>query len=125
MSGRRRSRTTQSQDSFCIFSRACCAGFRSNNVNVVVTKQGGNAQPFRVVVFHNQQTFSMRLRVSLDSRQRRVKAFGCGWLVNEAKRPAGEAVLSIFVQRDDLYRDVSRQRILLEMTEHGPPQHVR
>ena len=34
-------------------------------------------------------------------------------------------MLAVLVQRDDLHRDVPRQRIVLELAQHGPAQHVR
>ena len=34
-------------------------------------------------------------------------------------------MLAVFVERDDLDRNVPRQRIVLELAQHGPAQHVR
>ena len=34
-------------------------------------------------------------------------------------------MLAILVQRDDLDRDVTRQRIVLQLAQHGPAEHVR
>ena len=34
------------------------------------------------------------------------------------------SVLAVLVERDDLHGDVARQRILLELAEHRPTQHV-
>ena len=34
-------------------------------------------------------------------------------------------MLTVFVERDDLHRNVPRQRIVLELAQHGPAQHVR
>ena len=34
-------------------------------------------------------------------------------------------MLAVFIERDDLHRDVTRERVLLELAEHGPAQHVR
>ena len=33
-------------------------------------------------------------------------------------------MLTILFQRDDLHRDVSRLGVLLQLAEHGPPEHV-
>ena len=33
-------------------------------------------------------------------------------------------MLAVFVQRDDLDRNVPRQRIVLELAQHGPAEHV-
>ena len=45
-------------------------------------------------------------------------------LDDEGERAARQPVLAILVERDDLHRDVARQRILLELAEHVPAQHV-
>ena len=34
-------------------------------------------------------------------------------------------MLAVFVERDDLHRNVPGQRIVLELAQHGPAQHVR
>ena len=33
-------------------------------------------------------------------------------------------MLAVFVQRDDLDRNVPRQRVVLELAQHGPAEHV-
>ena len=33
-------------------------------------------------------------------------------------------MLAVFIKRDDLHGDVTRRRILLQITEHRPTQHV-
>ena len=33
-------------------------------------------------------------------------------------------MLAVFVERDDLHRNVPRQRIVLELAQHGPAEHV-
>ena len=45
-------------------------------------------------------------------------------LGHEREGAARKAVLAVLVERDDLHRDVPRERILLELAEHGPAQHV-
>ena len=34
-------------------------------------------------------------------------------------------MLAVFVERDDLHRNVPRQRVVLQLAQHGPAQHVR
>ncbi len=51
-------------------------------------------------------------------------ALGGGRLGDEGECAARQRVLAVLVERDDLHRDVPRQRILLELAEHGPAQHV-
>ena len=45
-------------------------------------------------------------------------------LVGERKGAARQPVPPILVQRHDLHRDVPRARILLELTENRPAQHI-
>ena len=45
-------------------------------------------------------------------------------LVTKENAPRARRVLAILVERDDLHGDVPRQRILLELAEHGPAEHV-
>ena len=73
-------------------------------------------------------TTSRRLRrgrrVLLDARQRGVDAFGRRRLGDEGEGAARQRVLAVLVERDDLHRDVPRQRVLLELAQHRPAQHV-
>ena len=73
-------------------------------------------------------TTSSRLRrgwaKSLMRDKRGFKPFGRGRLVEEREGAARQAVLAVLVQRDDLHRDVPRRRVLLQLAEHRPAQHV-
>ena len=40
------------------------------------------------------------------------------------KGAVGQAVLALLVERDDLHRNVPRERIELELVEHRPAEHV-
>ena len=53
-----------------------------------------------------------------------LDALGRRRLGDEGERAARQAVLAVLVERDDLHRDVPRQRVLLELAEHGPAEHV-
>ncbi len=46
-------------------------------------------------------------------------------LVTKEKAPLRQRVLAVLVERDDLHRNVPGQRVLLELAEHRPAQHVR
>ena len=74
-------------------------------------------------------TINRRLRrglaYSLIWDKRRADALGRGRLVDEGERAARQRVLAVLVERDDLDRNVPRQRIVLELAQHGPAQHVR
>jgi len=95
------------------------------DLDVAVVQKLLDAHLLGGVVFDQQQPLAPRLCVFLDLRQCRADAFGGGRLADERERAAGEGMLAVFVQRDDLDRDVPRQRIVLELAEHGPTQHVR
>ncbi len=83
-----------------------------------------DAELFRRIILHDQQPLAAGLGVFLDLRQRRAHAFGRGRLVDKGKRAARQRVLAVLVERDDLDRDVPGQRVVLELAEHGPAQHV-
>ena len=76
------------------------------------------------VVFNDQQTPPPRLREIPDLCQCLGNAFACRRLGDERERAARQSMLTIFVQRDDLHGYVARQRVLFELTEHVPAQHV-
>ena len=56
--------------------------------------------------------------------ERGVDAFGRGRLGDEREGAARQRVLAVLVERDDLHRDVAGQRVLLELAQHRPAQHV-
>ena len=64
------------------------------------------------------------VRVFLDARQRGFDALGGRRLGHEGERAARQRVLAVLVERDDLHRNVPGQRILLELAQHRPAQHV-
>ena len=45
-------------------------------------------------------------------------------LVTNEKAPLAKRVLPVLVERDDLHRDVPGQRVLLELAQHRPAEHV-
>ena len=73
-------------------------------------------------------TTSRRLRrgcgVFLDRVERRLQPFGRRRLGHEGEGAARQAVLAVLVERDDLHRDVPRRRVLLELAQHRPAEHV-
>ena len=79
---------------------------------------------FRLVVLDDQQPLAARLGVFLDLRQRFRDALGRGRLVDKGERAARERMLAVLVQRDDLHRNVPGKRVVLELAQHGPAEHV-
>ena len=94
------------------------------DVNIVVAQQLPDTQLLGGVVFHHQQPLAARRGVFLDPGQGRLQALGRRGLGHEGERAARQAVLPVFVQRQHLHRDVPRGRVLLQMAEHGPAQHI-
>ena len=90
-----------------------------------MAEQFGDAHLLGSVVLHDQQALASGLGIFLDLRQRRADALGRRRLVDEGERTARQRMLTVFVERDDLHRNVPRQRIVLELAQHGPAQHVR
>ena len=73
-------------------------------------------------------TTSKRLRRGVVYSLMRVKAApspsGVVGLVTKGEGPARQAVMPVFIQRQHLDRDVPGGRILFQMIEHRPAQHV-
>ena len=101
------------------------AGFGGNDLDIVVAEQFGDAHPLGRIVFHDQQAFPPRLRILLDACERGLDALGRRGLGDKGERSARQGVLAIFVKRDDLNRNMPGQRVLLELAQHRPAQHVR
>ncbi len=82
------------------------------------------AQLLGGIIFHHQQALAAARGVVLDPGQGGLQALGCGGLGYEGESPAGQSVLPVFVQRDDLHRDVPGGRILLQLTQDRPAEHI-
>ena len=89
-----------------------------------MSQQFTNAHLLGRVVLDDQQPLLARLGELLDPGQRLVDAFARRRLVDEGEGAARQAVLAVFVERDDLNRDMPGERVLLELAQHGPAQHV-
>ena len=124
MSGSRRSSTTQSHGSCRSIDKRFRAGAGGHDLDVVVAEQLGDAHLLGLVVLHDQQRLRRGLAYSLMRDKAAFDALGGGRLGDERERAARQTVLAILVERDDLHRDVPRQRVLLELAEHGPAEHV-
>ena len=100
------------------------AGAGGHEIDVVMPEQLGDAALLGGIVFDDQQALAARLHVILDPRQRRLEILGRARLVDEGEGAAGKPVLAIFVERDDLHRDMPGGGVLLQLAQHGPAQHV-
>ncbi len=83
-----------------------------------------DAHLFRRVILDDQEPLAAGLGVLLDLGQRRADAFGRGRLADVGECAARQSVLLVFVERDDLNRNVPRQRVVLQLAEHGPAEHI-
>ncbi len=99
-------------------------GVGGDDFDVVVVEQFLDAHLFRRVVLDDQQPLAARLCVFLDLGQRRGDALGGGRLVHEGERAARQCVLAIFVECNDLDRNMPGQRVVLELAQHRPAEHV-
>ena len=124
ISGSRRSSTTQSHGLSCSVFKRFAAGPGIDDLDVVMAEQFADAHLLGRVVLDDQQALLARLGEFLDARQRLVDAFARGRLVDEGEGAAGKPVLAILVERDDLHRNMPGQRVLLELAQHVPAQHV-
>ena len=95
-----------------------------NDLDVVVAEQRRNADLLGFVVLHDEQALAAQPGKLLDPRHRGLHAFGGRRLGDEGKGAARQAVLAVFLQRHDLHRNMARDRIVLELAEHVPAQHV-
>ena len=100
------------------------AGAGIDDLDVVVAEQFADAHLLGLVVLDDQQALAARLREFLDPRQRLGDAFARRRLGDEGEGAARQPVLAVLVERDDLHRDMPGQRVLLELAEHVPAQHV-
>ena len=89
-----------------------------------MAEQFADAHLLDLIVLDDQQALAPRLGKLLDARERVVDAFARRRLVDESEGAARQAMLAIFVERDDLHRNMPGERVLLELAEHVPAQHV-
>ena len=78
----------------------------------------------RVVLDDQQLRACAAAAKLLDAVERRLEAVGRERLVEVGERAALEAVLALLLDGDDLHRDVARRRVLLELAQHRPAEHV-
>ena len=100
------------------------AGADRNDLDVVVAEQLGDAHLLGRIVLDDEQTLAARLGVFLDARQRVFETFRRRRLGHERECAARESVPPVLVERDDLHRDVAGCRVLLELAQHRPAEHV-
>src|SRR6516225_1569745 len=100
-------------------------GIGCNDFDIVVVQKFADRELLGGIVLDNEEALAARFGIFLDLRKRGTDAFGRCRLVDERERPAGQRVLPILIQGNDLDRDVPRQWIVLELAQHSPAKHVR
>ena len=105
--------------------KRCRTGVRYHDIKIVVSEQFLDAHLLRGVVFDDEKPLAPRFGIRLEPRYRRSQAVLCGGLRDERERAARQSVLAVLVEAHDLNRDMPCFRILLQLAEHGPSEHVR
>ena len=92
--------------------------------DVVALDQRLDAELLGLVVLDDQQLAHARLDEGLDALEYVGEALAGGRLGHERERAALQAVLALLFHGEHLHGDVARLRIVLQVVEHGPAQHV-
>ena len=126
MSGSRRSSTTQSHGCSRMSVDSASAPVPAVTISMSSWPSSSAMLICSAVL---SSTTSSRLRRGLAYSLMRVRARlrrprGVVGLVTNENAPRAKPVLAILVERDDLHRNVPGQRVLLELAQHGPAQHV-
>ena len=124
MSGKRKSSTTQSTGPSLELVKGFKPRARDRYFDVFMAEQLHDAELLRLVVLDDQKALLARLGIRLDTRQFAFQMLLGGGLGHERKCAARQPMLTILVERDDLHRDMPGQRILFELAQHAPAQHV-
>jgi hypothetical protein len=77
------------------------------------------------IVLDHEQSLSARGGVLANACDGLFKPLSRGWFGHERERSMGKAMMPVLVEREHLYRDMASGRILLEVIQHCPTQHVR
>jgi hypothetical protein len=101
------------------------AALDRHDLDVVMPQELGDAEPLGGVVLDHEEPTAAPARIFLDARQRLLEPFLVGGLGDEGEGAARQAVLAVLVEGEDLHGDVARRRVLLELAQHRPAQHVR
>ena len=100
------------------------AGADGRDLHVVVPDQLLDAHALGRVVLDDEKLARARLGETLDAVERRLDAVGRERLVEVGERAALQTVLALLFDGADLHGDVAGFRVLLQLGQHGPAQHV-
>src|SRR5207247_11109762 len=90
---------------------------RYRDVDIVVPEQLANTQLLRRIIFHYQEPLASGRCVVLDPSQRDVKVVGARGLSDKRKCTSRQAVTSILIERQHLYRNVPGCGILFGVVQ--------
>src|SRR5271170_1457606 len=96
----------------------------NHDVNVVIAEELLDAELLGRIVFDDQQALSSRSGILLDTGQRAFQSLWRRRLGNESKSAAGETVMTVFVEGQHLDRNMPRGRVLFQVVENRPAQHI-
>src|SRR5690242_267036 len=95
------------------------------NINVVMPQKSADTDLLGWIVFHDEQLFPARCGELLEAINRPAQFRRSCRFNHISKGSARQAMMPAVIHREHLHRDVASRRILLEMIQDGPPQHVR
>src|SRR5712671_2818121 len=97
---------------------------RGHDFDILVVEHPDHGLTFDIVIFDDQQPPGARCREFLYAIEGRHQPL-CRWLLDKICEGAvGKAVLTLFLQSNDLHRNVTRSGIELELVQNGPAEHV-
>src|SRR4030095_16911811 len=100
------------------------AGSHGRYLDVIMTEELDNTRALQLVILHHEQALRMRRGKTLDALEGSLDAVRGHGLHHVCERTMRQPVLTFLLERDDLHRDMPRQRIELQVVEDGPAQHV-
>src|SRR3984885_5534262 len=89
-----------------------------------MAKQLANTQLFGRIVLNHEEAFAARSSVFLDACDRGIKTLGGDRLGNKGEGTPRQPMGLVFIEGQHLYRNVACSRVLFQVIENGPAQHV-
>ena len=100
------------------------AGRDGRHFDVIVHEEVDDAGPLDIVVLDDEQPFLVRSDIRGDAVERVLEVLGRARLHEVGERAVGEAMLALFLNREDLHGNVSRGGVELQAVQHRPAEHV-
>ncbi len=100
------------------------AGCRDQDVDIVVAEKFADAELLCGIILDDEQALETRDGVVLDLTEGEFEALGRRRLGDEREGAARKPVLAILVHSQHLHRNVARGRILFQVIQDRPAEHV-